>query len=250
MLRLLKRLTINQNKTYDINETVIEIQKGNDYLENELIEQYIPFIRKTTARVCKRYINTSEDDEYSIALIAFNEAIHQYSPDKGSSFLSFASLVIRRRVIDFIRQEQRRKIPLSIDYTDDDNENMENVAEIHASFNDYYQKLESEYRREEILHLKEVLKSFKITLSDVAQQCPKHQDARENMVGIAKTVVEHEQLREKLMSKKRLPIKELTNHIRMSRKTIERNRKYIIAVAVVLMEDYRYLKDYLKEWLA
>ncbi|RNA70586.1 RNA polymerase sigma-I factor [Bacillus sp. KQ-3] len=227
----------------------MEIQRGNVRLENDLIEQYIPFIRKTTAKVCKRYINTSEDDEYSIALIAFNEAIHQYSPDKGSSFLSFASLVIRRRVIDFIRQEQRRKIPLSIDYHDDDNENMENVAEIHASFHEYHEKQEREYRREEILHLNEQLKAFKISLSDVAKQCPKHQDARENMVKIAKTVVEIEGLRSTLMTKKRLPIKELTKHITMSRKTIERNRKYIIAVSLVLMEDYRYLKDYLKEWL-
>ncbi|MBM7094586.1 RNA polymerase sigma-I factor [Bacillus sp. H-16] len=227
----------------------MEIQRGNVRLENDLIEQYIPFIRKTTAKVCKRYINTSEDDEYSIALIAFNEAIHQYSPDKGSSFLSFASLVIRRRVIDFIRQEQRRKIPLSIDYHDDDNENMENVAEIHASFHEYHEKQEREYRREEILHLNEQLKAFKISLSDVAKQCPKHQDARENMVKIAKTVVEMEGLRSTLMTKKRLPIKELTKHITMSRKTIERNRKYIIAVSLVLMEDYRYLKDYLKEWL-
>nr|WP_249414000.1 RNA polymerase sigma-I factor [Alteribacter keqinensis] len=246
---MLKRLTIDTNKPFDINETVMEIQRGNVRLENDLIEQYIPFIRKTTAKVCKRYINTSEDDEYSIALIAFNEAIHQYSPDKGSSFLSFASLVIRRRVIDFIRQEQRRKIPLSIDYHDDDNENMENVAEIHASFHEYHEKQEREYRREEILHLNEQLKAFKISLSDVAKQCPKHQDARENMVKIAKTVVEIEGLRSTLMTKKRLPIKELTKHITMSRKTIERNRKYIIAVSLVLMEDYRYLKDYLKEWL-
>ncbi len=245
---VLKRLTINSNKI-DINETVMEIQRGNVRLENDLIEQYIPFIRKTTAKVCKRYINTSEDDEYSIALIAFNEAIHQYSPDKGSSFLSFASLVIRRRVIDFIRQEQRRKTPLSIDYQDDENENMENVAEIHASFQDYYEKQEREYRREEILHLNEQLKAFKISLSDVAKQCPKHQDARENMVQIAKTVVDHDLLRTTLITKKRLPIKELTKHISMSRKTIERNRKYIIAVSLVLMEEYRYLKDYLKEWL-
>ncbi|WP_246056050.1 RNA polymerase sigma-I factor [Alteribacter natronophilus] len=246
---MLKRLTVNTTKPLDLNGTVLEVQKGNTVLENELIEQYIPFIRKTTAKVCKRYINTNEDDEYSIALIAFNEAIHQYSPDKGSSFLSFASLVIRRRVIDFIRQEQRRKIPLSIDYSEEDNENMENVAEVHASFREFHQKLEQEYRREEILHLKEVLKGFKITLADVAAQCPKHQDARENMVGIARVVTERPELRQTLMSKKRLPIKDLTRHITMSRKTIERNRKYIIAVSIVLMEDYRYLKDYLKEWL-
>jgi len=31
-----------------------------------------------------------------------------------------------------------------------------------------------------------------------------------------------------------------------SRKTVERNRKYIIAMAIIITGDYVYLKDYLK----
>ncbi|WP_096190646.1 RNA polymerase sigma-I factor [Evansella halocellulosilytica] len=228
----------------------MEIQDGHEELENDLIKQYIPFIRKTTAKVCKRYISTTEDDEYSIALIAFSEAIRQYSPEKGSSFLSFASLVIRRRVIDYIRQEQRRRTPISIDYTETDKENMENVAEVHASVQEYENMLENEYRREEIIHLQENLHTYGITLSEVSEQSPKHQDARENMLEIAKTVVMNDDLRETLIEKKRLPMKHLTNEIAMSRKTIERNRKYIITLTLILMEDYRYLKDYLKEWIS
>ncbi|WP_280768794.1 RNA polymerase sigma-I factor [Salipaludibacillus daqingensis] len=226
------------------------IQKGlNEHAENELIDQYIPFIKKVTSGVCKRYINPSSDDEFSIAMIAFSEAIHKYSPDKGSSFLSFASLVIRRRVIDYIRMEQRKKTSLSLDYKEEDRENMENIAEVSASFQDYYQGMEREYRKEEIHHFQERLSLFEIQLSEIAAQCPKHTDARVNMVKIAKTIIEHEDLLKILMQKKRLPVKQLMEYITMSRKTIERNRKYIIALVIVLLEDYQYLKDYLREWL-
>jgi RNA polymerase sigma factor len=34
--------------------------------------------------------------------------------------------------------------------------------------------------------------------------------------------------------------------VKVSRKTIERNRKYIIAIALILIGDYVYLKDYIK----
>jgi RNA polymerase sigma factor len=32
----------------------------------------------------------------------------------------------------------------------------------------------------------------------------------------------------------------------VSRKTIERNRKYIIAIALIMTGDYVYMKDYIK----
>lgn len=247
---MLKRLLANSNQNNDIHVMIEMIQnKENEQAESELIDQYIPFIRKVTAGVCKRYINITKDDEFSIAMIAFSEAIHKYSPDKGSSFFSFASLVMRRRVIDYIRLEQRKKTFLSLDYKDDDRENMENVAEISASFQDYNQEIESEYRREEIQHFQERLSSFEIQLTEIVEQCPKHSDARTNMLKIAKTIIEHDSLLNILMRKKRLPVKQLMEHISMSRKTLERNRKYIIALVIVLQEDYQYLKDYLREWL-
>jgi RNA polymerase sigma factor len=246
---VLKRLLAKPDYNEQINNTIELIQSGNVEHESEFINQYIPFIRKVTAGVCKRFINPDTDDEFSIALIAFSEAIHQYSSDKGSSFLSFANLVIRRRVIDYIRMEQRRRTSLSFDFKEDDKENMENVAEISASFQDYYKQLENDLRREEISHFKSKLHTFGISLTEVADQCPKHQDARMNMVSIAKIIIEEEEVLSSLMLKKRLPVKQLMKYMTMSRKTIERNRKYIIALVIVLLEDYKYLKDYLREWL-
>ena len=44
----------------------------------------------------------------------------------------------------------------------------------------------------------------------------------------------------------RIPIKELDTKVDVSKKTLERNRKYIIALVLILSGDYVYLKDYLK----
>ncbi|MNI95833.1 RNA polymerase sigma factor SigI [compost metagenome] len=49
-----------------------------------------------------------------------------------------------------------------------------------------------------------------------------------------------------LVSKRMLPIKELLAMTNVSRKTLERNRKYIIAIAIIYNGPYPYLRDYLK----
>jgi len=41
-------------------------------------------------------------------------------------------------------------------------------------------------------------------------------------------------------------MKDLVNKVNVSKKTLERNRKFILAMFIVLNEDYVYLKDYLR----
>ncbi len=63
-----------------IEDIVCNIQ-NNEEDKEAFIVQYQPFIRKSISSVCRRYI-TEQDDEYSIGLFAFNEAIEQYSYKK------------------------------------------------------------------------------------------------------------------------------------------------------------------------
>lgn len=78
-------------KKQTLETSVEKIQKGDKDLQNDLIQQYKPFIAKTVSSVCKRYID-EKDDEFSIGLIAFNEAIEKYSAEKGNSLLAFAEI--------------------------------------------------------------------------------------------------------------------------------------------------------------
>lgn len=64
--------------------------------------------------------------------MAFNDAIFSYEPDKGSSFLSFAKLVVKRKVIDYIRYHQKRPNLLSLDEINEE-EQMENPLVIAAA---------------------------------------------------------------------------------------------------------------------
>lgn len=116
-------------------EIVIRIQEGDLRLRNQFITDYQPYVAKVTSRFCKRYVDPARDDEFSIALGAFNEAINQFSPQAGRSFLGFSEQVIRRRLIDYVRKEQRfaGQIPYSTFEVEDEEEHTVNPVEISPS---------------------------------------------------------------------------------------------------------------------
>ena len=77
-----------------------------------LIRDCLPFIRGQASRFLGRPC-TDQDDEYSIAMIAFHEAIQNYSRMRGP-FLRYAALTIRSRLIDYHRREKRHKGQISL----------------------------------------------------------------------------------------------------------------------------------------
>ncbi|GAA0595801.1 RNA polymerase sigma factor SigI [Virgibacillus siamensis] len=233
------------SKDKHLNELIASAQQGDTQIQNDLLEKYQPFIAKCVSEVCKRYIDAKKDDEFSIGLAAFNEAILSYSPEKGSSFLSFSKLVVKRKVIDYIRYVQKTPVAASLDETYDE-EQMENPTEIVAVKEIYQKEQESWYRREEILDFKEKLRSYKLSMVELTEISPKHRDARDSAILVAKTLYNDPLLRDYVQQKKKLPIKDLETKVNVSKKTLERNRKFILAIFIVLSEDYLYLKEYLK----
>jgi len=243
---LLGLLFMPKKRKKSLEETVELIQQGNAALNNELIESYKPFIAKTVSSVCKRYIHES-DDEFSIGLIAFNEAIQKYSPDKGSSLISFSEVLIKRRVIDYIRKQSKfQNLSFNGVSNPEDDDTAGSAIEDELSIEDYRKKTDEQLRKEEIIQFTQILQEFGLTFSDLIEQSPKHADARKNAMTVAKILVENEELKSILLDKKKLPIKQLEGYVSLSRKTIERNRKYIIAISLILTGDYVFLKDYIK----
>ncbi|MEH7414835.1 RNA polymerase sigma factor SigI [Neobacillus drentensis] len=243
---MLSLLFMTKKKKRTLEETVLLVQQGERELLNQLIDAYKPFIAKTVSSVCRRYIYES-DDEFSIGLIAFNEAIEKYSPERGSSLLSFSEIIIKRRVIDYIRKQTKNQ-HVSIDITNplQEEESPGTVIVNELSLDEFHKKNDEQLRKEEILHFQKMLISFDLSFSDLVENSPKHADARKSAILIAKMLVDNPDLKEILLEKKRLPIKQLESMVNVSRKTIERNRKYIIAVALILSSDYVYMKDYIK----
>lgn len=235
-----------KKKSKTLEESVILIQQGDEALLNKIIDSYKPFIAKTVSSVCKRYIHET-DDEFSIGLIAFNEAIAKYLPERGKSLLSFAEVLIKRRVIDYIRKQTKNQ-HISFDFTNgtQDDEAPGTIIVNELSYEEYKKKTDEQSRKEEIIRFQELLRSFDLSLHDLVENSPKHADARKNAILTAKLIADNPELREQLYEKGRLPIKQIEEMAMVSRKTIERNRKYIIAIALILSGDFIYMKDYLK----
>jgi RNA polymerase sigma factor len=223
------------------------IQEGDIRLRNQFITDYQPYVAKVTSRFCKRYVDPARDDEFSIALGAFNEAINQFSPESGRSFLGFAEQVIRRRLIDYVRKEQRfsQQLPYSLFDVEDEEDNIVNPVEIHQAIEQYEKQKGMEERRGEIIDLNRCLHDFGIQFADLVDASPKHDDSRQTLFVIGKQLSENPELMRTMLAKRMLPIKELLDLVEVSRKTLERNRKFIIAIALINNGPYPYLRDYL-----
>ena len=221
---------------------------GDAQAREDLIRDYTPFILKTASSGARRYLVQGRDEEVSVSLQAFNEAISAYSSERPG-FLAFAASVIRRRLIDYYRKEKRRdEVPFS-SLADDEESDEEWPANVEAqrSFvvDDWSRVLE---RRDDIEQWVEVLKSYRLTLKDVVKAVPKHVDARERAIRTAALLAGDPLLANKFVKSRKLPIDDLVRLLPdevASRKTLERQKDYITAIAAILTHDLSSLKEYL-----
>lgn len=87
-------------------------QQDEEYL-NQFILENRRFIRSIASKATGRFI-TESDDEWSVALIAFHEAVRSYDDSKGS-FCSFAALVIKRRLVDYMASQARHQLEIYVE---------------------------------------------------------------------------------------------------------------------------------------
>jgi len=224
-----------------------QAQQGNQAIRDALLEQYTPFAIKVSARVSGRYLTLGQDDEVSISLIALNEAIDSFQVGKGASFTTFAETVIRRRLIDYFRKEkQQKEIPLTTLQGDPETEgDTWQAVEAKAAEKAYALQTAATERQEEIVRYQKILREYGIAFADLVAISPRHQDARLRAMEAAKIVASKQEYRDYLQQKKLLPLKDLETEVAISRKTLERQRKYIIAISLILIEDFTYLKEYI-----
>ncbi len=240
-------IATEDNETHDSLDALIMDAKHDPELRNSIIRQYRPFILSSASESAKRYLVYGHDDEISIAMMAFNEAIDSYKDDKQISFLSFARNVIKRRLIDFYRKESRRDGEILVsDFVDEEEDRVVNTWEVQYAEDKHNEEQAASDRRDEIMQFTADLKKMGISLQEIVEVSPKHEDARLRAMEIAGVIAENPMLRQYLMEKKTIPIKKIEQMVDCSAKTIERQRKYIIAVTLVLMGDYHYLSEYIK----
>ncbi|HHV29792.1 RNA polymerase sigma factor SigI [Acetivibrio mesophilus] len=224
-----------------INQRVESIKNDDDEI-NIFVEEYKPFIAACTQKVVGRYVAYGQDDELSIALMAFVEAIRSYDGAKGN-FLSFSQNVIRRRIIDYQRKEKKYNTVININgYSDEEEE--ETDLSIAMSMEEYSKEEASEYRRLELQQLKRELEEWGISFFELVNISPKHKKTKRIYSDIIRFLLSRQNIIEKIKQKKYIPIAEIEQNLKIPRKTIERARKYIIAVVIICTGDYEFIKDY------
>jgi len=212
-----------------------EAQDGNAQARELLISQHLGFIKGLVLKNVASNEDIINRDEYSVALIAFNEAISSYKPGLRS-FQSFAADVIKRRLIDYRRStEKHRK---RIIYVDDisnplpDQDALVNgeELEIRMEMKDFVQKLAQ----------------YGVSLRDLVQVTPKHLDSRRLCAGLAQTIADSPDMRDYFIRYGAIPVQQLSEASGISPKTVKRHRKYIIALCLVLLSDLETMKRYVK----
>jgi len=208
------------------------------------VEEYKPFIASCAEKVTGRYMSYDTDDELSIAMIAFVEAIRSFDSSKGN-FFTFSRNVIKRRLIDYYRKERRHRdvVPLNVFAEEKETEYDLGADEAIREFSD---RDIAELRKAEIQELAKELSQWNITYRDLAKVSPRHRRTREQCAGLAGIILSRPDMLESVMTKKYLPVMELEKASGLPRKFIERFRKYIIAIVVIAIGDYQYIKDYIK----
>ncbi|MGE5484870.1 MAG: RNA polymerase sigma-I factor [Ignavibacteriales bacterium] len=228
-------------------ELLERARRGDSASRENLLKAYMPFVMKIASQFCGRFLRLGEDEEAQVALEAFNEAVDCFDPGTRVPFASFAQTVMKRRLIDDLRKRRRlgREIPLSSFDEEDEEGNIRNTVEVAQATAEYDRAQERIERQYEISRYRDLLEEFGITLTELVGLTPKHVDARERAQDVARMVAEDPALRGHLQEKGELPLKELEVRTGLSRKTLERQRKYIIAIALVHTGEFTALKGYL-----
>lgn len=222
-----------------------EAQRGNDEARNQLIQDYTPFVLKVASQKTGRYLRPGIDEEISVALLAFNEAISAYQNDRGS-FLSFSQTVIQRRLVDYFRRDRSRQHEVLLSELDDEALPGHEPSPLDRLAQSSWGLVqEQEDRRHEIDEYATLLARYGMGLSDLVKVAPKHRDARDRAITLARAVATDPDHRQLLVERGELPVKALVHAFGVSRKLVERNRKYIIAVALILIHDFPHLQGYI-----
>ncbi len=199
-------------------------------LKNELIGEYRNFILSSASKTLKQVI-TDSDDEFMTAMIAFNEAIDSYDQSKGK-FLSFASMIIRNRLIDELRRNSRNT---AATFSELENEN---GTPFDIPSNDNHDI------KWEIEALTSELAEFGISFFELANVSPKSRKTKRLCFDAVRYIINNDELLKMVINKYNLPVKEISEGVPLNRKTLERHRKYIMAAVIIVTGDYPEISAY------
>ncbi len=209
-------------KALDERVITLKQKKSSDEI-NGLIESYQPFILNVITQTKNAYVDLDNDEEFSIGLIAFHEAIERYEMNRGD-FLSFARTVITSRLKDYWERESKK-----VHHNFDESDMVEDGFD------------EQLHLRNEINEFRKSLMGFGLTFEILEKETPKHIDTRKKALEIGFATSKEADLVNHLYEKKRLPITKIALRFAVTKKIIKRSKCFITALVIVAEEKYEHI---------
>ena len=211
------------------------MQQDKAQIREEAFEELVHDYRRSLLACASRTVNhfvTDHDEEWSVTLQAFYEAVTTHDTQKGELW-PYASAVIRHRLTDYLRGLYRHR-----------EEEWEDVPETLQDDTGWPGKYTI---ADEIEAVQCELADYGFSFFDLTEASPKSFKSRKKCAKAAALLLGDRELSGILKQTKALPMKKLVWKSGVSRKTLEQHRKYIIAVTVILNGDYPLLAEYLHD---
>ncbi|ARK29570.1 RNA polymerase sigma-I factor [Halalkalibacter krulwichiae] len=221
-----------------------QIRDGDELARERMIRHYKPYIINVAGKVSKKFVSWN-DEESSIALLAFNKALDHFEEEAGRTFLNYVYLLIHRDLIDYYRKENK-ETHFSYQSTSEDEKSIDHESDLAIA--QYEKEIQAHELIEEILELDLTLQQYKIAFEELEKHSPKHRDTREDLFDIAHTIAEDDECTDLLISKKKLPSSLIVKKYGWKKKTLERHRKYLITLIVIALNpQWEQLSQYVRK---
>lgn len=218
--------------------------KSDQGRKNAFLTSEQAHILHLTARILKRTVSMS-DDEWPIALEATGEAIDFYNEEKGN-FWNYAALVIASRLKDHYRRESRSRTEIAVGPEAFDSDLDEEPSGLSIEVRDKTAVVVDTRLRDELDAFSEEIKKFDIDLFDLPASAPGTAKTRSICARLIEAFFEPPPpLTDEMRQTGRLPAKELIKRTQITRKFIDKHRKYLIASALIKDGDYPGMASYL-----
>jgi RNA polymerase sigma factor len=218
----------------------IERAKTDKLVLNNLIIEYLPFIKKALGGVF--FKAEVRRDYLTEAMLAFIQSVQTYRPEDGA-FIPYAQTVIRNRLINAANKEINLKKSFFAVSTKDGEK--EPVWETETAQRQYDFLEEQKNLQMEIIELNNEFSQWGFDVAILEKNGPKQERSRRVCHGIARKALENPELITEMIQTRKLPIQRLAVLSGVSEKTLEKYRRYIAAVIIIIRGDYPYIHSFL-----
>jgi RNA polymerase sigma factor len=201
----------------------------------------MPFIKKSVSGVFLK--NQMRQDFLTEAMLGFIQSVKTFREDNGL-FISYAQIVIRNKLINAAKKEATIQKPLSSIAAGSQNDE-KGIQEYEAAERQYNDLVARKEAQMEIGELNRSFAQWGFNWSDLSKGCPKQSRSRSSCHEVVHALIADKQLLAEMLKTGKLPIKRVSSLTGKTEKMLEKYRRYISALVLIIEGNYPYIHSFL-----